>query len=628
MNKQTSFASFKELITVKNIKWVIGVIFASMMLILNTLVTMTSMKKMGLFLACVLCLVFLHYPPKRGSKKEDYKPGIFDIILAILGASVGLYTYFFIDGFFARYFMSTPLDIAFGVLAVLLILEAGRRVVGNVLPILSIIALIYAYFGSYVPGAFQTGNFTMERIIEFLYMRAEGIYGVTLRTAASYIALFIIFGAIVNETSVGDYLIRLSQTIAGKRAGGPAKVAVVSSALMGTVSGSPIANVVTTGTFTIPLMKSSGFDTEMAGAVEAAASTGGSLMPPIMASAAFIMAEYLGIPYSTIALAALVPAICYYLSIYINVHLYSKKHQLVGMKEVPAWRDVIKDMYLLIPLAAVFITIFAGKTPLNAALWGIISCVAVSFFRKKSRITPKRFINALGKSSLTGLEAYMACIIVGIPVGVIVMTGLGRVLADLVVGVSGAQLYLMLLISAIAALLMSMGLPTVPLYIVCATTIAPALVSLGILPLAAHLFVLYWGVLSNLTPPVALASYAAAGLCGGDLNQVAWKALKLTLPTFLIPFAFVLNPGILFQGDVLNIIQTCFTITLGSGALAVAVAGYTHRPLKPIERMLIAVGAVLLIDPRGFTDLIGGSLILVMLVIVFAKKKETAEIAA
>ncbi len=627
MNKQTSFASFKELITVKNIKWVIGVIFASMMLILNTLVTMTSMKKMGLFLACVLCLVFLHYPPKRGSKKEDYKPGIFDIILAILGASVGLYTYFFIDGFFARYFMSTPLDIAFGVLAVLLILEAGRRVVGNVLPILSIIALIYAYFGSYVPGAFQTGNFTMERIIEFLYMRAEGIYGVTLRTAASYIALFIIFGAIVNETSVGDYLIRLSQTIAGKDAVrfGEAKN---SSGLMGTVSGSPIANVVTTGTFTIPLMKSSGFDTEMAGAVEAAASTGGSLMPPIMASAAFIMAEYLGIPYSTIALAALVPAICYYLSIYINVHLYSKKHQLVGMKEVPAWRDVIKDMYLLIPLAAVFITIFAGKTPLNAALWGIISCVAVSFFRKKSRITPKRFINALGKSSLTGLEAYMACIIVGIPVGVIVMTGLGRVLADLVVGVSGAQLYLMLLISAIAALLMSMGLPTVPLYIVCATTIAPALVSLGILPLAAHLFVLYWGVLSNLTPPVALASYAAAGLCGGDLNQVAWKALKLTLPTFLIPFAFVLNPGILFQGDVLNIIQTCFTITLGSGALAVAVAGYTHRPLKSIERMLIAVGAVLLIDPRGFTDLIGGSLILVMLVIVFAKKKETAEIAA
>ncbi|HBL36001.1 MAG TPA: C4-dicarboxylate ABC transporter permease, partial [Firmicutes bacterium] len=374
-----------------------------------------------------------------------------------------------------------------------------------------------------------------------------------------------------------------------------------SSGLMGTVSGSPIANVVTTGTFTIPLMKSSGFDTEMAGAVEAAASTGGSLMPPIMASAAFIMAEYLGIPYSTIALAALVPAICYYLSIYINVHLYSKKHQLVGMKEVPAWRDVIKDMYLLIPLAAVFITIFAGKTPLNAALWGIISCVAVSFFRKKSRITPKRFINALGKSSLTGLEAYMACIIVGIPVGVIVMTGLGRVLADLVVGVSGAQLYLMLLISAIAALLMSMGLPTVPLYIVCATTIAPALVSLGILPLAAHLFVLYWGVLSNLTPPVALASYAAAGLCGGDLNQVAWKALKLTLPTFLIPFAFVLNPGILLQGDVLNIIQTCLTITLGSGALAVAVAGYTHRPLKSIERMLIAVGAVLLIDPRGFT---------------------------
>lgn len=628
MNKQTSFASFKELITVKNIKWVIGVIFASMMLILNTLVTMTSMKKMGLFLACVLCLVFLHYPPKRGSKKEDYKPGIFDIILASLGALVGLYTFFFIDGFFARYFMSTPLDIAFGLLAVLLILEAGRRVVGNVLPILSIIALIYAYFGSYVPGAFQTGKFTMERIIEFLYMRAEGIYGVTLRTAASYIALFIIFGAIVNETSVGDYLIRLSQTIAGKRPGGPAKVAVVSSGLMGTVSGSPIANVVTTGTFTIPLMKSTGFDTEMAGAVEAAASTGGSLMPPIMASAAFIMAEYLGIPYSTIALAALVPAICYYLSIYINVHLYSKKHQLVGMKEVPAWRDVIKDMYLLIPLAAVFITIFAGKTPLNAALWGIISCVAVSFFRKKSRITPKRFISALGKSSLTGLEAYMACIIVGIPVGVIVMTGLGRVLADLVVGVSGAQLYLMLIISAIAALLMSMGLPTVPLYIVCATTIAPALVSLGILPLAAHLFVLYWGVLSNLTPPVALASYAAAGLCGGDLNQVAWKALKLTLPTFLIPFAFVLNPGILFQGDVLNIIQTCFTITLGSGALAVAVAGYTHRPLKPIERMLIAVGAVLLIDPRGFTDLIGGSLILVMLVIVFAKKKETVEIAA
>ncbi len=626
MNKKISFVSFKELVTVQNIKWVIGVIFAATMLVLNTLITMTSMKKMGLFLAFVLCLVFLHYPAKRGAKNR--KPGIVDYLLSILGASVGLYTFFFIDAFFARYFMSTPLDIAFGLLAVLLILEAGRRVVGNVLPILSIIALLYAFFGSYVPGVFRTGNFTFERILEFLYMRAEGIYGVTLQTASSYIALFIIFGAIINETKVGDYLIRLSQAIAGKAPGGPAKVAVVSSGLMGTVSGSPIANVVTTGTFTIPLMKSVGFDAEMAGATEAAASTGGSIMPPILASAGFIMAEYLGIPYTTIALAALVPALCYYLSIYINVHLYSKKHGLVGMKEVPAWRDVIRDIYLLVPLAAVFFIIFSGKTPLNAALWGIISCVAVSYLNKESRITPKRLIRALGKSSLTGLEAYMACIIVGIPVGVIVMTGLGRVLADLVVGVSGAQLYLMLVISAIAALLMSMGLPTVPLYIVCATTIAPALVSLGILPIAAHMFVLYWGVLSNITPPVALASYAAAGLCGGDLNRVSYKALEITLPTFLIPFAFVLNPGILLQGDVVTIIQTCITVTIGSCALATAVAGYTHRNLKTIERVLISLGALMMIDPHGITDLLGGLLVLVMMIIAFAQRKERAGIAA
>lgn len=627
MKQKLNSASLKEMLTIQNIKWVIGVLFAGTMLVLNTLITMTSMKKMGLFLAFALGLVFLHYPAKRGAK--NWQPGIFDYLLSLLGASVGLYTFFFIDAFFARYFMASTLDTVFGVLAVVLILEAGRRVLGNVLPILSIITLLYALFGTHIPGVFRTAEFTAQRILEFLYMRAEGIYGVTLKTASSYIALFIIFGAIINETKVGDYLIRLSQAIAGKAPGGPAKVAVVASSLMGTVSGSPIANVVTTGTFTIPLMKDAGFDAEMAGATEATASTGGSIMPPILASAGFIMAEYLGIPYTSIALAALIPALCYYLSIFINVHFYSMKHGLVGMKEVPAWRDVIKQIYLLIPLAAVFYIIFSGKTPLNAALWGIISCVVISYLGKESRITPKRLIHALGKSSLTGLKAYMACIIVGIPVGVIVMTGLGRVLADLVVGISGAQIYIMLIVSAVAALLMSMGLPTVPLYIVCATTIAPALVSLGILPLAAHLFVLYWGVLSNLTPPVALASYAAAGLCGGDLNQVAWKALKLTLPTFLIPFAFVLNPGILLQGgDVINIIQTTCSVVIGSGALAVAVAGYTRRNLKAIERFVIALGALLMIDPNMITDSIGGMIVLVMMIIVFWKKKARTETVA
>jgi len=279
-------------------------------------------------------------------------------------------------------------------------------------------------------------------------------------------------------------------------------------------------------------------------------------------------------------------------------------------------------------LAAVFFIIFSGKTPLNAALWGIISCVLVSYLGKESRITPKKLIRALGKASLTGLEAYMACIIVGIPVGVIVMTGLGRVLADLVVGISGAQIYLMLIVSALAALVMSMGLPTVPLYIVCATTISPALVSLGALPIAAHMFVLYWGVLSNLTPPVALASYAAAGLCGGDLNRVSYKALKLTLPTFLIPFAFVMNPGILMQGDAATIIQTCCTVTIGSCALAVAVAGYTWRDLKVWERITILVGSLLMIDPGIFTDLIGGLIILVMMIIVFWKRSQATNIAA
>lgn len=618
----------RPLVTFENFKLALGVAFGGTMLVLNTLITMTSMKKMGLFLAFVMCLVFLQYPI-GGEKRKGGKPTVADWILAALGASVGLYTFFFIDSFFERYFKSTRLDIVFGVLAIVLIIEAGRRVLGPVLPVLAVVSLVYVFFGNNLTGLFRTAKFSFPRIVEFLYMRAEGIYGVTLQTATSYIALFIIFGAIINETRVGEYLIELSQTLAGRATGGPAKVAVISSALMGTVSGSPIANVVTTGTFTIPLMKKIGFEDHMAGATEAAASTGGSLMPPVMASAAFIMAEYLGISYLTIALAALIPALCYYISIFVNVHFYSKMKGLTGVDEVPPWKSVLKETYLLVPLAVVFIVIFSGRTALNAALWGIVSTVAVSQVGGSSRITPKKFLKALGKSSLTGLEAYVACIIVGIPVGVIVMTNLGRVFADLVVGISGSQIYIVLILSALAALLMSMGLPTVPLYIICATTIAPALVSLGVAPIAAHMFVLYWGVLSNLTPPVALASYAAAGLSGGSLNKVAWTSVKLTLPTFLIPFAFVLNPGILLQGaSVADTVRTTATLVIGSCALAIAIAGYTRRKLKPVERIVLAAGAIMAIDPNLITDIAGMAIIAVAGTVVFLKPKAATEAAA
>jgi TRAP transporter 4TM/12TM fusion protein len=599
----------------------ISLLFALFGIWYNSIGMIDAMKRLGIFVGFTLALVFLLYPVK------NKRIIALDYLLSLCGAAVGLYTVFATDRLALQNLNANAMDYIMAGTALLLILEAARRCLGYWMLVLPGMFIMYALFGDLIPDPLGHYGFTLKRFLLRMYLVDEGVYGITTQVASSYIFLFIIFGAVLSESGTSQFFIDLSNKLAGHAVGGPAKVATISSGLMGTISGSAAANVATTGAFTIPMMKKAGFNPAFAGAVEAVASTGGMIMPPIMGAAAFIMAQYLSINYSKIIIAAIIPALLYYLSVYCWVHFEASRLALPTFKrdELPPIVDIKRKILLFIPLAAIVLALFRGRTPIYAAFIGIIVCIITGLFQKK-RLTASNLIYALQEGAQSTLGASMACITAGIIVGVTSMTGLGQVIANNIILLSGNNLFLALCLTALTSLILSMGLPATACYIIVATVVAPALIKMGALPIAAHFFVFYFSCLSNITPPVAIASFTAAGIAKARPTSVAWNSIRIAVPGFIIPFMFVYSPILLLQKvQVLPLIQVLVTSIIGVVMMATGGTGYFLHKVALLTRICWVIGAGLLIIPEWRTDIIGIAIIAVGFVIDMAKRRRNTD---
>jgi len=566
-----------------------------------------AMKQRSLHLAFVLVLVYLLYPARETSKKD----GIpwYDFILAAMAAFSTLYLFVEFEEMVNRAGLPTTMDIIVGFMGIILLLEATRRVSSPILPCIAIFFLFYCYFGRYFPQMFQHRGFNIQRIINHMYLGTEGVFGIPLGVSATFVFMFILFGSVLEQTGMGRFIIDLAMALAGGATGGPAKVAVLSSGFMGSISGSSVANVCTTGMFTIPLMKSVGYKPHFAGAVEAVASTGGQIMPPVMGAAAFIMAQFMGVPYVHVALAAVVPALLYYFAVMVQVHLEATRLGLTGLprEKLPKLFKLLKAKgHLLLPLIAIVYFLLSGYTPLKAAYYGIIISITVSFLNKETRLTPQKLKLALESGAKGALGVACACATVGIIVGTATLTGLGLRIASAIVAIAGGKLLPTLLLTMIACILLGAGLPTTANFIVTSTMAAPALFQLGVPPMAAYMFVLYFGIAADLSPPVALAAYAGAGIAGAEPMRTGVTAVKLALAGFIVPYIYVFNPMlVLVNFSPLPFTMAIITAILGVFLLGMSTIGYYKAPMAWWKRIIALGGALGLLIPGWQTDLIG-----------------------
>jgi TRAP transporter 4TM/12TM fusion protein len=616
-------------------KWIafFGLLAFSIFQLLSAITQMFPRQiLLSIHLGFALSLIFLLFPARKRSGKK-HKVAWYDVILSLLSIVVGLYWPIMLDQIVNRVGLLTTTDFFVGLIAVLLVLEATRRAVGLPITIIASIFLIYAYFGPYMPGFLAHRGLKLEILVKTMFYTSEGILGTPLYVSATFIFLFLLFGAFLVKTGVGQYFNDLAVALAGRRTGGPAKVAIFSSALQGTISGSSVANVVTSGSFTIPMMKRLGYRKEFAGAVEAAASTGGQLMPPIMGAAAFLMVEFIGggITYWEIAKAAAIPALLYFSGIWIMTHFEAKRIGLRGLskEDLPDRTEVLKKIYLLIPILAVILLLMSGMSVMRAALWSIVVTIAVSAIRKETRIGFKQMVEALVDGARTALAVAAATACAGIIVGVVTKTGLGLKLANGLVDLADEKLFLTLLFTMIAAIILGMGSPTTANYVITSTIAAPAIILLGVPELAAHLFVFYFGIIADITPPVALAAFAAAGVSGGEPIRTGFNSAKLAIAAFIIPYMFVYNPALLMIDTTIpHLLWVIFTAISGMIAIGAGMIGYWYRKLMIPERLLSIAGGLMLIYPEGMTDMIGLGIFVLMIVLQFVFKRENKEVNA
>lgn len=578
--------------------------------------TMPITIQRAIHLTFAIVAVYILFPGiRKGSKTST---PLYDWILAIAAGGVTGYIIFFFNEIARRGAEPLPYEIWLGIAAIILVLEAGRRVVGNVLPCMSIIFLLYCYFGNYAPGMFQIRGYTVSRIIQHMYLTPEGIFGLALGVSATFVIVFIIFGAFLSQSGGARFFNELALAMAGGTPGGPAKVAVVASSLLGTINGSSVANVATTGTFTIPLMKRVGYPPHYAGAVEACASTGGQLMPPIMGAGAFIMSEFLGISYLSIAAAAIIPAFIYYTAIFTNVHIRARKENFQGLPkdQLPEAREVMRrDGHLLIPVIVIIATLLMKYTPLRAGFIGVVSVILVSSIKQNTRMSIRQIVDALEEGARGALGVALACALVGFIVGTSSLTSLGLTISNNIIEISGGRLVLTLIMAMVACLVLGMGLPTTANYIVCSTIIAPALIGMKVLPLAAHLFVFYFGIMADLTPPVCLAAFTGAGIAGASPAKTGFTATKIALCSYIMPYMFVYNPMILLHEVIAyELLILVISATLGVVTLAGAFEGWFYRTLNIPERLVMSVCALVAIHHSMLFSLIGtGGIILMLL---------------
>ena len=569
----------------------------------------------AIHLALALVLTFLVFPlnPSQKNKFPWY-----DGLLALLSAAGGAYIVIFYWDLIYRAGSPITMDIVMGAVTLFLVFEATRRTMGWPLVVVGLVFLAYAMFGQYLPGALGHRGYSFQRIVEHMYLTGEGIYGVAIYVTATYVFVFVLLGSFLGVTGGAQAFIDLAFSLTGRYRGGPAKAAVVASGLMGMISGSSFANVAGTGTFTIPLMKSVGYRREFAGGVEAAASSGGQIMPPIMGAAAFIMAEMTGIPYGKLILHAALPALLYYIAVFFMVDLEAAKQGLrgLGKDKLPKFFKTLRNgaFLLLAPFSIIYLLII-GYTPIKASFLAVIIVIVVSMFKKETRLNTSRVIEALEKGAKSALSIIAACAVAGVIVGTVTLTGLGLKFADFIVTLSGGLLVPALFLTMVASLILSMGMPTTALYIILGTMVAPALVKMGIPVVAAHLFIFYYGCFAAVTPPVALSSYLAAAIAKADPIKTALTGLKLTSTAFLMPFIFAFSPALLLlDTPLLDTIGVVISSIIGVAALSWSLQGFLLHPLNIFLRVLLFVSAIVLIKPGVITDLIGILIILGLII--------------
>ncbi|MCD7748523.1 MAG: TRAP transporter permease, partial [Oscillospiraceae bacterium] len=594
-------------------KWVVYGLMAAFSLFsiyVTLFATWLDLVRYPSFVACIMLIGYLNFPAKKGVQKVNHIPW-FDWIIMILGTCAFLYIVVNAKDLTVRavgYKYLYWYEIVLGIIAILALFELCRRSVGIPIMVVAGCFILYAIYYFWIGKGLSFGNAVSQLTYRLTYT-TTGVMTTPIQVCAKFIVVFLIFGAFLERTGISDFFISLANCLAGSSSGGPAKVAVISSALCGMVSGSSVGNTVTTGSVTIPMMKKTGYKPEFAGAVEAAASTGGQIMPPIMGAAAFLMAEYVGVSYSSIIVRAILPAVLYFLGIFICVHLEAKRLGLKGIprEQLPKFRTLAKKLYLLLPLVILIYLVCSGnRTMAYAATISIMACIVVSLFNKDARMTPAVLFDALAKGGQSCISVAAACAIAGVIAGCITMTGLASQIITAVITIANGHLIVALLLTMICCIILGMGVPTTANYCIMASTCAPILIQMGVPTLAAHFFVFYFGIVADITPPVALAAYAGSAIAGSKPMRTAVNATKLAIAAFVVPYIFAFNPAmLLIDTNALEVIQLIITSVVGMVSLGVALEGYLRGPVPWPLRIVAAAGGLFLIYPGTLSDVVG-----------------------
>lgn len=585
----------------------ICIAFAVFQLYTATFGVLDAHLQRAIHLAFGFLLIFLLYPGRKSWSRSSMNP--LDVLLAIVGAASALYIVVNYQELVLRAGMNNETDFVVGVIGTLMVFEAARRVVGWPMITVALFFMIYAFAGPYIPGIMAHRGVQVQELFDHLFFTTEGIFGTPMGVSSTFIYLFILFGSYLEATGLGKFFIDLANAIAGWAAGGPAKVAVLSSGLMGTVSGSSVGNVAGTGAFTIPMMKKLGYRPAFAGAVEAAASTGGQLMPPVMGAAAFLMAEFVGVPYFDVVKAAVIPALLYYIGVWLGVHYEAKKYGLKGTprEELPKFGPLFMEKgHLALPLAVIVYLLVSGYTPMRAALAAIVLSIVCACLRKSTRIGFREIVQGLIDGSKGVLGVLIACATAGIIIGVVTKTGVGLKVATALLDLSGGQLLPAMFFTMVTSLILGMGVPTTANYVITSTIAAPALVQMNVPVLAAHMFAFYFGIVADVTPPVALAAYAGAGIAGANPMRCGVIAAKLAIAAFIVPYIFVLAPELLMiHATPLTITLSALTAIVGMWGVSVAMIGFCQNLLNLPQRVLFLAGGIGMIIPGHITDVVG-----------------------
>ena len=592
--------------------------FMVFMVYMNLWATWSGQIRRCLFVGMVVLFTFFVYPAKKGDVKPNHMPW-YDILLAIVGCIPFFYYVANFKKIVAMGIAIGQTEVILGIIGILVLAECCRRAVGVPILCVASVFILYAFIGR---------GMSLQLVVYNVFYTTNGIIGTPISVCSTYIALFLMFGAFLEATGVANFFIDCANALVGWASGGPAKVAVVSSALCGMVSGSSVGNTVTTGSVTIPMMKKTGYPGEFAGAVEAASSTGGQIMPPIMGAAAFIMAEMTDFEYSEIIVRAILPAFLYFLGIFLGVHFKAKKLGLKGLprEELPKWGKLLPKIYLLVPLVLLVYMIIAGETMAKSAIYATIAAIAVSLINKDDRMTPTKFVNGLENGGKNCISIGVACAIAGIISVCITMTGLGGKLITYVVSLSNGHLIIALFLTMICCIVLGMGVPTTANYIIMASTCAPILINgMGMHVLAANMFVFYFGIVADITPPVALAAYAGSAIAKAPPMKTAWNATRLAIAAFIIPYIFAYNNALIFVGSDVNFLSVASIVisaTLGMASIASGLMGYLIRDMKAISRVALVIGGLLMVIPGTVTDLAGLAVLVVVLVLQRIENKK------